>query len=155
MRCARPPARFRADDQASTPRSIGALSAMAVSRISRSVIPVSLPPLGRVVVVVGAGAAVAGEGPMTTVGFRVVGTVFLGTVRTGRVVEVEVVASVGGTVVTDPGGVRTDWFPPPPVVRATPTPIAMTSATATDPTMTTDLRSTIPSICLGVRLSLV
>jgi hypothetical protein len=59
---------------------------------------------------------------------------------------VVVVAWVGsiGSVVTDPGDVRTDWFPPPPVVSAIPTPIAMTSATATDPTMATDLRSMFP-----------
>jgi hypothetical protein len=86
---------------------------------------------------------------MTTVGLGSVGTVF---VITGRVVDV--VGSVAGigTVVTDPGDVRTDWFPLPPVVRAMPTTIATMSARATDPTMTTDLRSTTPPDGSGLSL---
>ena len=128
------------------------MSAIAVRRISRSVIPVSFPPLG-LVVGVGAGAAVVGEGPMTTVGFGGVGTVLAGAVITGLVLDV--VGSVAGIgrVVTEPGDVRTDWFPLPPVVRAIPSPIATRSARETVPTMTTDLRSTKPPD--ASRLSLV
>jgi hypothetical protein len=132
------------------------VSAIAVRRISWSVIPVSFPPLGLVVGAgagAGAGAAVVGEGPMTTVGFGGGGTVLAGAVITGLMVEV--VGSVAGIgrVVTEPGGVRTDWFPLPPLVRAIPTPIATRSARETVPTMTTDLRSTKPPD--ASRLSLV
>jgi len=90
---------------------------------------------------------------MTTVGFGSVGTVFTEEGVTGRVVDVVGNVAGIGTVVTDPGDVRTAWFPLPPVVRAMPTPIATRSARATNPTMTADLRSTTPPD--GSRLSLV
>jgi hypothetical protein len=78
---------------------------------------------------------------MTTVGLGVVGTRFGGT--SFVVVVVVVLDDVLGArvVVVDEVGVRTDWFPPPPL-NATPIPIAAAMTPRSVTTMITDLRST-------------
>jgi hypothetical protein len=106
------------------------------------VIPGSVPP-AVVVVVVGAVVVgvLLGGGLMTTVGFGVVGTRFGGT--SFVVVVVVVLDDVLGArvVVVDEVGVRTDWFPPP-LLNATPIPIAAAMTPRSVTTMITDLRST-------------
>jgi hypothetical protein len=115
-------------------------SAMTATRTSRAVIPMSLPP-GTVVGVVGA-AVVDDPGWITTVGGGRVGTVFGGTIVVVVAVVVVVATLAEDVVVAEPEGVRTDC-PPPPLLRAMPTPSAAASTPASTPATMTDLRSTV------------